>query len=130
MATTNRRPPLAPRPLSLQIPSVVSPLKRSASGVSKRARSPDLAGETNSKRVKGSPPSPAKSTAREDERKERERKKMERDAQKEEFRIKYTRAFPSWVFYFDLDLLDPDSASAKEYLEAKVRQLGGVCLQY
>ena len=51
---------------------------------------------------------------------------MEREAQKEEFRIKYTRAFPSWVFYFDLDLLDPDSGSVREYLEAKVCQLGGV----
>jgi regulatory subunit for Cdc7p protein kinase len=125
MATINRRP-LAPRALSLQIPLVVSPLKRTVSGASKRARSPDPAGDMNSKRAKG-PPSPGTLAAREDERKEKERRKTEREAQKEEFRIKYTRAFPSWVFYFDLDLLDPDSASAREYLEAKVCQLGGVC---
>lgn len=123
MAAVNRRPPLVPRPLSLQIPSVLSPLKRS---ISKRPRSPDTAGDVHSKRAKSGPPSPGALAAREEERKERERRKTEREAQKEEFRIKYTRAFPSWVFYFDLDLLDPDSASAREYLEAKVSQLGGV----
>jgi hypothetical protein len=85
-----------------------------------------LSGDAHSKRAKGGPPSPGTLAAREEERKERERRKTEREAQKEEFRIKYTRAFPSWVFYFDLDLLDPDSASAREYLEAKVSQLGGV----
>lgn len=127
MTTINRRPPLAPRALSLQIPAVVSPLKRIVSGASKRARSPDLLGDAGSKRAKGGPPSPGTLAAREDERKEKERKKTEREAQKEEFRIKYTKAFPSWVFYFDQDLLDPDNASAREYLEAKVSQLGGVC---
>ena len=126
MSTISRRPPLAPRALSLHIPPVVSPLKKSVSSTSKRARSPDLPGDTNSKRARGILPSPGTLTAREDERKEKERRKTEREAQKEEFRIKYTRAFPSWVFYFDLDLLDPDSASAREYLEAKVSQLGGV----
>jgi hypothetical protein len=127
MATINRRPPLAPRALSLQIPSVVSPLRRSVSVASKRPRSPDPPGETTSKRAKNGLPSLGILAAHEDERKEKERKKTEREAQKEEFRIKYTRAFPSWVFYFDLDLVDPDSASAREYLEAKVSQLGGVC---
>lgn len=126
MAAINRRPPLVPRALSLQIPAVLSPLKRSVSGAPKRARSPDTTGDGHSKRAKGGPPSPGTLAAREEERKERERRKTEREAQKEEFRIKYTRAFPSWVFYFDLDLLDPDSASAREYLEAKVSQLGGV----
>ena len=125
MSTIGRRPPLAPRALSVQIPPVVSPLKKSVSGTSKRARSPDPLGDTNPKRAKGGLPSPGILAARE-ERKEKERRKMEREAQKEEFRIKYTRAFPSWVFYFDLDLLDPDSVSAREYLDAKVSQLGGV----
>lgn len=127
MATINRRPPLAPRALSLQIPPAISPLKRSVAGPSKRARSPDLAGEATWKRAKNGPPSPGILATREDERKERERRKTEREAQKEEFRIKYTRAFPLWVFYFDLDAHDPDSPSAREYLEAKVLQLGGVC---
>lgn len=124
--TTIHRRPLQPRAISLQIPSVLSPLKRTGSGAYKRARSPDPSVETNSKRVKG-PVSPGTLLARDEERKERERRKLERDAQKEEFRVKYTRAFPSWVFYFDLDTLDPDSASAREYLEARVCQLGGVC---
>lgn len=126
MTSTSRRPPLVPRALSLQIPSIISPLKRTVSGASKRARSPDGAGDLTSKRAKGGPLSPNTLAIREEERKERERRKMEREAQKEEFRVKYTRAFPTWVFYFDLDLLDPDSASAREYLEGKVTQLGGV----
>lgn len=125
MTSVNRRP-LVPRALSLQIPTVLSPLKRTASGASKRPRSPDPIAESNSKRVKGGPLSPGTLAAREDDRKEKERKRVERDAQKEEFRIKYTKAFPGWVFYFDLDLLDPDSASVREYLESKVIQLGGV----
>lgn len=123
MTSVNRRP-LAARALSLQIPAVVSPLKRTISGVHKRARSPEAITEARSKRAKML--SPHTVAVREEERKERDRKKIERDAQKEEFRIKYTRAFPSWVFYFDLDNHDPDSGSAKEYLESKVCQLGGV----
>lgn len=127
MNSVNRRPLVpVPRALSLQIPTVLSPLKRTASGVSKRARSPDPAAESNPKRVKGGLPSPGTLAARDDDRKEKERKRVERDAQKEEFRIKYTKAFPGWVFYFDLDLLDPDSAPVREYLESKVTQLGGV----
>ena len=127
MTSVSRRP-LVPvsRTLSLQIPTVLSPLKRTASSVSKRARSPDATAESNSKRVKRESLSPSTLAAREDDRKEKERKRAERDAQKQEFRIKYTKAFPGWVFYFNLDLLDPDSASVREYLESKVTQLGGV----
>ena len=119
MNSVNRRP-LVP------VSRALSLLERTASGVSKRARSPDPAAESNPKRVKGGLPSPGTLAARDDDRKEKERKRVERDAQKEEFRIKYTKAFPGWVFYFDLDLLDPDSAPVREYLESKVTQLGGV----
>lgn len=122
MATVNRRP-LAARALSLQIPSAVSPLKRSIS-VSKRARSPEPTPETKSKRPKVV--SPTAVAARDEERKDKDRRKLEREAQKEEFRIKYTRSFPGWVFYLDLDSHDPDTRYAKESLESRICQLGGV----
>jgi regulatory subunit for Cdc7p protein kinase len=52
---------------------------------------------------------------------EKERKRAEREAQKEEFRIKYTKAFPSWVFYFDT------ADRETEELAARVMQLNAVC---
>jgi regulatory subunit for Cdc7p protein kinase len=64
---------------------------------------------------------------RDDDRKQREQRKAEREAQKTEFRVKYTRAFPSFVFHFDLDTLDPESAATRRNLESKVLSLGAVC---
>ena len=34
------------------------------------------------------------------------------EQKKIEFKEKYTRAFPAWKFYFDLDNLQPDSVSS------------------
>lgn len=98
----------------------------------KRPRSPDLLGEmhthqTTPKRVKATPPSPSRTMKRDDDRKQREQRKVEREAQKTEFRVKYTRAFPSFVFHFDLDTLDPESAATRRNLESKVSSLGAVC---
>jgi len=53
---------------------------------------------------------------------------MERELQKADFRVKYTRAFPGWVFYFDLDLLDPESAALRSSLAARVTHLKAVWL--
>ncbi|KAG1735089.1 Dfp1/Him1, central region-domain-containing protein [Suillus paluster] len=113
MPTTNRRP-LSTRTLPLQD-------FRSASLLAKRPRSPDHAGETPEtvKRVRAAP---AEATHGED-RKDKERRRVEREAQKAEFRLKYTRAFPGWVFYFDLDLLDPESAALRDSLAARVMHL-------
>ncbi|EGO25725.1 hypothetical protein SERLADRAFT_415182 [Serpula lacrymans var. lacrymans S7.9] len=139
MAAVTRRP-LTSRPIPPQVPAVFSPSKapsRSTSLSAKRARSPEPAGDVSApyasvKRPRAVPPSPspaplfsASAATREDERRERERKRAEREAIKEEFRIKYTRAFPSWVFYFDLDLLDPESAALRDALASRVSHLGG-----
>jgi regulatory subunit for Cdc7p protein kinase len=131
MSTVTRRP-LTSRPI--QTPIAISPFKTSArvvSSTAKRARSPEPAGDagiiqTTVKRARAIPPSPINHVAREEDRKEKDRRKAERDAQKAEFRLKYTRAFPTWVFYFDLDALDPESTSNRDTLEAQVVQLGGV----
>lgn len=126
MATVARRP-LAPRAFPVQLPVGVSPLRTTKAthvmATIKRPRSPDVfdaptrTGVSTNKRPKCVTATP------EQERKDREKRKAERDAQKEEFRVKYTRAFPSWTFYFDT----PDSE--KERLAARVEQLDAVsCL--
>jgi regulatory subunit for Cdc7p protein kinase len=124
MPTTNRRP-LSTRTLPLQVPPTMSPVKqgvRSASLLLKRPRSPDPAAEESVKRVR---PTPTEATHG-DDRKDKERRRVERETQKAEFRIKYTRAFPGWVFYFDLDLSDPESAALRNSLAARVVHLKSV----
>lgn len=122
MATLNRRP-LANR--TLQPSTLISPLKvsRTVSG-SKRPRSPDPSADPSashqlSKRVKAVPLSPA-ITVRD---RQRERKHAEREQQRLEFREKYSRAFPGFIFYFEEDNIGP--VDLDEY-EDRIEQLGGV----
>ncbi|TFY64667.1 hypothetical protein EVJ58_g2471 [Rhodofomes roseus] len=105
-------------------------MSRKASTSSKRARSPDPNKDDESsqsmKRLKAvaapQPPAPpTREDPREEARKEKERKRIERE---EEFRIKYTRAFPNWTFHFDLDTLSPDVAALKDNLERRLRHMG------
>ena len=56
------------------------------------------------------------------ERKEKLRQKEERQQAKEEFVTKYTKAFPSFVFYFD----DRDEG-IRQLAESRVLALGAVC---
>lgn len=117
MATLNRRP-LTHR--SLQHPPPFSPLKSArAFSASKRPRSPDPSldpsiSQQSSKRIKAIAPSPA--IVRD---KTRERKHTEREQQKAEFKDKYTRAFPTFTFYFEEDV-------ALDTYEDMIEQLGGV----
>ncbi|KAF5386259.1 hypothetical protein D9615_002435 [Tricholomella constricta] len=127
MATLNR-PPLTNR--SHQFPSTVSPIKsqRTASG-SKRPRSPEPSADPSafhptSKRVKAAmDPSPAPK-ARD---RLRERKHVEREQQKAEFKEKYTRAFPSFTFYFDE--LNLGSVALDTY-EEMIEELGGKIVKF
>ncbi|KAI8993787.1 Dfp1/Him1, central region-domain-containing protein [Trametes punicea] len=126
MASTLVRNPLATRPQPHGAGMSVSPcqsmLKKSP--VFKRPLSPEPgveAADHSVKRAKiaGQPvvesPSPALSRA--EAKKERERR---RDKEREEFKVKYTRAFPNWVFYFDLDPSNPERA----HLEKRVAYMG------
>lgn len=122
MATLNRRH-LINR--TLQHPSVFSPLKstRTASG-SKRPRSPEPSidpptSHPISKRVKAVAPSPAATTRD----KHKERKQIEREQQKAEFRDKYTRAFPTFKFYFEEGNV---GSVALDAYEEMIDQLGAV----
>ena len=77
----------------------------------KRARSPDgQDAQHSAKRVKDAQVSP-----------EKDARRAQREAQKEEFRVKYTKAFPGFNFYFDLDDQDP---ALRTRLEGGVAQLG------
>lgn len=125
---------------------------RSVSSTSiKRARSPDHRDtlDTQAKRLKPVPPSPTKrqpsaqaqvsgqppltfspkanaSRDREEDAKRREQKRAERDAQKEEFRVKYSRAFPGWTFHIDDDVFGPEESLAKKRIEDRLTKLGAV----
>jgi regulatory subunit for Cdc7p protein kinase len=84
----------------------------------KRPRSSDPpAFRPSSKRVKPSAPSPA--TRKDKDRKHAER--AEREQQKAEFKDKFTRAFPTFTFCFDIDNVGPVDG-----LVSMIRQLGGV----
>jgi regulatory subunit for Cdc7p protein kinase len=134
MATLTRRPLERKRSLP-QLMTTGSPLAmlstRSLSSTTKRPRSPDSLLDTqqlNAKRPKPvPPPSSIIPAPQEDEPKLKERKRVEREAQKEEFRIKYTRAFPKFSFYLHWDVSEGDP-DARERLQARINYMDAVRL--
>ena len=131
MATVHRNP-LTTRPLANQVSSSLSPsqlmLRKFSSA--KRARSPEPSDSQSTKRSKALSDVRASLASRDDSRKasklpkeDRERRRIERE---EEFRVKYSRAFPTFAFYFDLDSLKPETATLKKELERLVHGLHGV----
>ncbi|KAH9942302.1 Dfp1/Him1, central region-domain-containing protein [Epithele typhae] len=64
-------------------------------------------------------PLPA-AAARAEVKRERERQKdKERMVREETFKAKYSRAFPSWTFYFDFDSNTPETAAIRSQLEKR-----------
>ncbi|KAL4248458.1 DNA Replication Regulatory Kinase Subunit [Abortiporus biennis] len=100
------------------IASPVSSMQSSARRQSsaKRARSPEPHADDSQQAKRPKPVD-----TREETRKEKERKRAERER---EFRVKYTRAFPNWVFYFDFDDLNVDNIALRESLTDGVTSLG------
>lgn len=96
----------------------------------KRPRSPEpntdvVPTQANPKRVKAvNVDSSTLATPDSKERRDKEQRRLLREATKNEFRVKYTRAFPSFVFYFDLDQLDSQSSAFRSSLMARVTFLG------
>ena len=118
------RYPLAIRPSSHQVSP--SPSVRTVSvklPSAKRSRSPDGAQDVlqSSKRPRGvdQPLQPV----REESKKDKERRRAERET---DFRVKYTRAFPGWVFYFDADPSDTDAVALSERLADRVQRMDAV----
>ena len=120
-------PPLQRRPLasrSLQGYSNPSPAKQlRISSTSKRPRSPDHPElQTTHKRVRTAT---VKSTVPTTRDLTKEQRIAEREQKEEEFRRKYSRSFPLWTFYLDIDNIDP---SLVQSFKSRLRHLGAVCL--
>jgi regulatory subunit for Cdc7p protein kinase len=137
MTTLTRRPLEGKRSLP-QLMSTGSPLSRlssrSLSSTAKRPRSPDALLDSqqslNAKRPKPVSPSPSIIPAlQEEESKLKERKRAEREAQKEDFRIKYTRAFRKFSFYLHWDVSEGDP-DARERLHARINYMDAVRLYF
>jgi regulatory subunit for Cdc7p protein kinase len=130
MATNVARAPLVSRHNSLL---GLPPSKPSAGGI-KRPRSPDLFNEgafnavSAAKRIRSqSLASGAASIgpALRDERRERRHEKLLKE---EEFKEKYTKAFPKFNFYFDGN--DSNNHVSRKSLQAKVVYLKGVSFHF
>ncbi|KAF4567700.1 hypothetical protein EYR40_006704 [Pleurotus pulmonarius] len=99
-----------------------STISQNSTGSAKRARSPEPYPAKATKRIR--PLAQVVTTAVAEDGKSR--KKVEREQQKAEFREKYTKAFPSWVFYFDPDILDIANTEAlRQDMKRKIHLLGG-----
>lgn len=142
MATTASQRPLkrVARPHLSTVPSPQqAPLARTAStskaktGSLKRTRSLE---QTNDraplKRQKAIAPSPARSPARRAPPAERERGEDEKDIKKEirrvereNFKEKYSKAFPKFTFYIHADVMEEDQEAARGLCE-RIEYLGGV----
>jgi hypothetical protein len=117
--------------------STGSPLSRlstrSLSSTAKRPRSPDALDSQqplNAKRPKPVSPSPSIIPAlQEEDPKYKERKRAEREAQREEFRAKYTRAFPKFSFYLHWDVSEGDP-DARERLHTRINYMDAVRLYF
>ena len=142
MAAIARNPLASVKPIANHFSATVSPwvsATRRTSSASKRALSPDPSdGQSlSAKRARAAPEPPR--TTREDPRKrdvkdtrgdtkeEKDRRRAERE---EEFRVKYTRAFPNWTFHFDLETHQPELTAMKTRLERRVLQLGAVRMNF
>lgn len=123
MATLHRRP-LQTRSL----PVNVSPSKhtRPVAGPSKRPRSPEPQADasTSQQAVKRAKVTAAVARAPKDTN-IKDRKHEEREQQRVEFREKFTRAFPSWIFYLDTESLKGDKSALEDYA-AGINCLRGV----
>lgn len=132
MAAVARRPlyprvdiPVAPSTLAAKSPNIA---RKALGGIInlKRARSPEphatrAVGETSVKRPKASVPLKEKEKEREPTERTKE-KRGTRAAQDDEFKAKYTKAFPSWSFYFEVPDLE------RSDLQQRILTLGGVRL--
>ncbi|KAF7321407.1 DBF4-type domain-containing protein [Mycena kentingensis (nom. inval.)] len=107
--------------LSLSCPPSMASLRRTHPP-QKRARSPDHTHDIPPQKRQKAPPK--------DGDKDKARRHAEREQQRLEFKDKYTRAFPGWKFFIDIDNIHPDNVSNVKHAQAKIRQLGGSIESY
>lgn len=121
MMTAIFRPPLAPRS-TVQVPTTIAPqvaLKAHPASILKRPRSPEPHNLAATHEI-AQPKRHRTQSATTKENIDKQQRRAEREARENEFRAKYTKAFPSWTFYFDTNDTERDS------LAPRVLQLDGV----
>lgn len=130
MAAVNRRPALAARTAGLQLPPFLDGKERATgrSVSAKRTRSPERAGDQsarngNPKRARSSTTTVTRPAA---DALGKRRKSASQTVKDEKFSAAYGKAFPNFVFYFDIDSADAESAALRKILESRVCQLGAV----
>jgi hypothetical protein len=111
------RGPLVARPPPHQSPSTHGRIVRSQGSLTKRPRSPEAAADARTKRARASNTPAAPDPPPRDER------RADREAYKDEFRQKYRKGFPHWVFHFDADI--PPGATL-DRVQSDIEYLGGV----
>ncbi|TCD62599.1 hypothetical protein EIP91_006645 [Steccherinum ochraceum] len=119
--TTLLRSPLTVRSPSLHLTPAYSPAVHKTSSI-KRAHSPEPREDVYShpsKRAKPATAAAAASTSKEEP--SRKSKSESRLAKEAEFRDKYTRAFPKWKFYFDIDDVN---AAKRDDLKSRILEMG------
>lgn len=109
------RNPLTSRYLSHNQTIAPSQTTLRRQSIAKRPCSSDAECDSSAKR--------AKIATAEDIRKEKEKRRSDRE---EEFKVKYTRAFPDWIFYFDIDPVTPELQALRLDLEKRVAHMGSV----
>lgn len=113
-----QRRPLASRSLQGYLnPSPAKQLRISSTS-SKRPRSPDQ--PEPHKRVRSAIVKPTVPATRD---RTKEQRIAEREQKEEEFRRKYSRSFPLWTFYLDIDNID---SSLVQSFKSRLRHLGAV----
>ena len=135
MATlaASRNPLATVKPLANHVSATISPWQTSSrrlSSASKRAHSPDPGEEGSQSAKRARAAQESSRIVREDSRRRDAKEKEDRDRRRaereDEFRIKYTRAFPNWTFHFYFDADTPELAALKHKLQRRVEQLGAV----
>ena len=139
MATlvTSRNPLATMKPLVNHVSATIAPWQTSSrkpSSTSKRAHSPEPGDSQSQSAKRPRAVSEHARTTRDDVRKKeaketrepKEDKDRRRAEREEEFRYKYTRAFPSWTFCFHFDADTPELAAVKHKLQRRVEQMGAV----
>ncbi len=127
MSTTLNRRPLSTRPAPHHVAAHLPVAKPSKvpCATSKRARSPEpphdsaLAQQAAKRARCGTMVPPTAG------RENKERRQAEREQQRTEFKEKYSRAFPTWTFHFDLEHIDSVNGTLQDF-ETRIQHLGGV----
>ncbi|KAF9451256.1 hypothetical protein P691DRAFT_699608 [Macrolepiota fuliginosa MF-IS2] len=130
MTSVNRRP-LATRPPQSLVPSPSPARHLKSTQLPKRPRSPDPTTHNLGSLIKRhkpiatstNAPSLVKRERKPENSKLKEQQRAEREQQRLEFKEKYCRAFPHWIFHLDTESME--SGHQLELFQSRIQHLGG-----